>query len=100
MISLITEVSCFRVVPARTAVTNREVQGSFSWFLYPGNPKITEQPGSSRKSGRREGGIARAMALHLCPLPRKSLGDEEEELACEKHLGVFRRGELVSRLFA
>ena len=37
----IAEVSCFGAVPARTTATDREVQGGFGQFLYPGNPEIT-----------------------------------------------------------
>jgi len=50
----ISEVSCFRAIPARATVTDREVQGGAGRFLYPGNPKITEQPGSSPESSRCE----------------------------------------------
>ena len=76
---LIAKVRCFRAVPARTAAIDCEVQGGFSRFLYPGNLKITEQPSSSRESGTCEVGVARETALHPRPLPRKSLGDGEEE---------------------
>lgn len=38
---LIAEVRCFKAVPARTTATDREVQGGFGQFLYPGNPEIT-----------------------------------------------------------
>ena len=47
---LIAEVSCFGAVPATIAVTDYEVQGGFGRFLLPGNPKITEKPGSSHES--------------------------------------------------
>ena len=47
----IAEVSCLVAVPARTTATDHEVQGGFSRFLYPGNPEITEQSGSSSESG-------------------------------------------------
>ena len=48
---MITEVHCFGAVPAKTAVTDHKVQQGFGQFLHPGNPEITEQPGSSRESG-------------------------------------------------
>ena len=49
-ILLITEVRCFVATPARTTVTDHEVQGGFSQFLFQGNIGLNKRPSSSHKS--------------------------------------------------
>lgn len=83
----VAEVRWFGAVPARTAATDREVPAGFGRFPHPGNPGITDQPGSSRESGRREVSVARATALHPRPLTGKTVGDGEEESGYVNHVG-------------
>ena len=83
----IAEFRCFGAVPARTAAADRDVDDGFGRFLHRGNAGITDQPGSSRESGRREVSVARATALHPRPLTGKTVGDGEEESGYVNHVG-------------
>ena len=98
-VSLIAEVSCFRAALDQTATTDLEVQRSFSRFLHPGNPKITEQPGSSRESGWRGVGVAWAMVLHSHPLALRKPQEQRRGVGVCESRGLFKHGETISHPF-